>query len=498
MHKPEEEKVNCNFLEEIFPVSAVTRSKSKMICEEEDLSIKDLFVNSGKVSGKEGEECSKSELKETEWTREAFIKEQKKDAEVANLRNLVGRGDKEGDKYVIESDILFRKFMPSVSSKDETWKAINQIVVPMKYREAVLRKAHEDLFAGHLGIDKTFSKVSRNFFWPGFKKDVKRHCKTCHDCQIAGKPNQTIPKAPLSPIPSIGEPFEHILIDIVGPLPKSTGGVEYVLTIMDRISRYPEAIPLKSTTSPVIVKHLIEFFSRYSLPKTIQSDQGTNFTSRYFRGQMEALGIQHRISTPYHPESQGAIERFHQTLKSMIKKYCLNNISAWAKNLPFLLFAIRSAPNDSLGFSPFELVFGHRVRGPLEVFRDVLEGNDTENNLLDWVSHSREKLFAAWEMAKGNLINSQQKMKEVFDLKAKRRSFERGDQVLVLFPLLRNQLQAELVGPYMVSRKINDLNYVIDMPDRKKKQLVCHINMLKPYYSRIQKPVMNSNASYDD
>ena len=223
VHKPEEEKVNCNFLEEIFPVSAVTRSKSKMICEEEDLSIKDLFVNSGQVSGKEGEECSKSELKETEWTREAFIKEQKKDAEVANLRNLVGRGDKEGDKYVIESDILFRKFMPSVSSKDETWKAINQIVVPMKYREAVLRKAHEDLFAGHLGIDKTFSKVSRNFFWPGFKKDVKRHCKTCHDCQIAGKPNQTIPKAPLSPIPSIGEPFEHILIDIVGPLPKSTG-----------------------------------------------------------------------------------------------------------------------------------------------------------------------------------------------------------------------------------------------------------------------------------
>ena len=77
-------------------------------------------------------------------------------------------------------------------------------------------------------------------------------------------------------------------------------------------------------------------------------------------------------------------------------------------------------------------------------------------------------------------------MKEVFDLKAKRRSFESGDQVLVLFPLLRSQLQAELAGPYMVSRKINDLNYVVDMPDRKKKQLVCHINMLKPYYSRVQ------------
>ena len=224
VYKPEEEKVNCNFLEEIFPVSAVTRSKSKIVCEEEDLGIEDLFVNSGKVSGKEEEECIKLELKETERTREAFLKEQKKDAAVANLLNLVGRRNKEGDKYVMESDILCRKFMPSVSSKDETWKAVNQIVVPMKYQEGILRKDHEDLFAGHLGIDKTFSKVCRNFFWPGFKKDVKRHCKTCHDCQIAGKPNQTIPKAPLSPIPSVVEPFEHILVDIVGPWPKSTEG----------------------------------------------------------------------------------------------------------------------------------------------------------------------------------------------------------------------------------------------------------------------------------
>ena len=126
---------------------------------------------------------------------------------------------------------------------------------------------------------------------------------------------------------------------------------------------------------------------------------------------MEALGIHHKISTPYHPESQGAIEIFCQTQKSMIKKFCLNNTSAWAKNLPFLLFAVRSAPNYSLGFLPFELVFGHQVRGPLEVFRDVLEGYDTGNNLLGWISHSREELFVAWEMVKGNLINSKQKMK---------------------------------------------------------------------------------------
>ena len=494
VYKPEVEKDNCNFVDEVLPVNVVTRSKGKIALEEQDLNISDLFDNCDRIIPSEEEISNKTQLEETEWTRKAFIIEQKEDAEVTNLRSLVERGVKEGDKYIIENDLLFRKFAPLDSSTTDIWKSKRQIVVPLKYRDVILNKAHENLFSGHLGIDKTYKKIVSHFFWPGMKKDVKRHCKTCHRCQITGKPNQTVPKAPLLPIPSIGEPFQHILIDIVGPLPKSTGGVEYILTIMDRISRYPEAIPLKSITSPVIVKHLVDFFSRYGLPMSIQSDQGSNFTSRHFKDQMKAFGIQHIVSTPYHPESQGAIERFHQTLKSMIKKYCIDNVSAWAKNLPFLLFAIRSAPNDSLGFSPFQLIFGHQVRGPLEVLGEVLQGGEKGVNMLNWVSDSREKLFAAWELAKENLVQSQQKMKEVFDIRTKQRTFKEGDEVLVLLPLAGNQLKAKFTGPYVISRKFNYLNYVVSMPDRKKKQLLCHINMLKPYFSRTPKPVLISDT----
>ena len=189
-------------------------------------------------------------------------------------------------------------------------------------------------------------------------------------------------------IPSVGEPFEEVVIDVVGPLPRTKSGKEYVLTIMDRVSRYPEAIPLSSVRSLVIVDALLNFFTKFGLPKVLQSDCGTNFTSKVFESKMKELGIQHRTSVPYRPESQGVVERFHQTLKSMIKKYGGQQERNWDRELPYLLFAIRSAPNDSLGFTPFELVFGHRVRGPLDVIQDYWEVESNDKNLLDYITNS--------------------------------------------------------------------------------------------------------------
>ena len=86
--------------------------------------------------------------------------------------------------------------------------------------------------SGHLGINKTYHKIINHFYWPGLKSDVSRFCKSCHTCQMVGKPNQTIPKAQLQPIPPFDEPFSRILIDCVGPLPRTKSGNEYLLTIM--------------------------------------------------------------------------------------------------------------------------------------------------------------------------------------------------------------------------------------------------------------------------
>ena len=180
-----------------------------------------------------------------------------------------------------------------------------------------------------------------------------------------GIPNQVVPPFPLHPIPAIGEPFEHFIIDCVGPLPRTKTGNQYMLTVMCVSTRFPEAIPLRKITAPAITRALTKFFATFGLPRVVQSDQGSNFLSKTFKQALQTLGVSHAVSSAYHHGSQGALEHWHQTLKSMLKKYCFDTGHGWDEGVPFVLFAIRDAKQESLGFSPAELVFGHKMRGPL-------------------------------------------------------------------------------------------------------------------------------------
>ena len=155
-------------------------------------------------------------------------------------------------------------------------------------------------------------------------------------------------------------------------------------------TRFPEAIPLRIISAKSIVKALIKFFTLVGLPKSIQSDQGSNFMSGLFQQVMDELGIKQYRSSAYHPESQGALERFHQTLKNMIRSYCFDTNRDWDERVHLLLFAVRESVQESLGFSPLELVFGHSVRGPLKLFKEkLLSHDDVSLNLLQYVSDFR-------------------------------------------------------------------------------------------------------------
>ena len=130
---------------------------------------------------------------------------------------------------------------------------------------------------------------------------------------------------------------------------------------------FPEAIPLRNIKTKTIVQALTKYFTLFGLPKSIQSDQGSNFMSGLFQQVMHELKIQQYKLIAYHPESQGALERFHQTLKRMMRTYCLETGKDWEDGIHLLLFAARESVQELLGFSPFELVFGHTVRGPLDL-----------------------------------------------------------------------------------------------------------------------------------
>lgn len=187
--------------------------------------------------------------------------------------------------------------------------------------------------------------------------------------------------APLRLIPAICEPFEHVLIDCVGPLPKLKTGNQYILTMMCAATHFPEVILLRSIKDRVIIK----IFSIFRLSKRIQTDQGTNFLANVFAQVMTELAIKHQVSSAFHPESQGTLERFHQTLKAMLPKYCVESNREWDEGLPFLLFDVRETPQESTGFSPADLVLGHLVRGPLHLLQEkwLSDKPTPSQNILD-------------------------------------------------------------------------------------------------------------------
>ena len=381
--------------------------------------------------------------------------------------------------------ILMRKWRPREVPANEEWQVVHQIVVPKKYRVEILHLAHESAMAGHLGVNKTYLKILNHFYWPRLRKEVARYCKVCYVCQVVGKLNQVIPPAPLQPIPVCGKPFSHIIIDCVGPLPKTKSSNKYLLTIMCRFTCFPEAISLRNIKAPRIADSLVKFFTFVGLLISVQSDQGSNFMSSVMQQAVFQLGIKQYKSSAYHPESQGILERFHQTLKNMIRAYCFQYEKEWDQGIHLLLFAVQEAVQESLGFSPFELVFGHTVRGPLKLLKEHwLAEEEPLTNLLDQVSTLRNRLTVACELARKNMKSAQTKMKGWYDKKAKQRSFKVGDKVLVLLPIVNHPLQARYAGPYLVMKKVNEVDYIIHTPDRQKSRRLCHINIMKPYTER--------------
>ncbi len=177
--------------------------------------------------------------------------------------------------FLLDNGVLVRRWSPS-SGDEFDCGVVVQIVIPAVYRDQILSLAHESPWAGHLGVNKTYDLILRHFFWPGQKSDVVKHCRTCRTCQVVGKPNQVIPPAPLRPIPVVGEPFERVLVDCVGPLPRTKAGHQYLLTIMCTSTRFPEAVPLRKITANVVTRALTKFFTTFGLPRTVQTDQGVS------------------------------------------------------------------------------------------------------------------------------------------------------------------------------------------------------------------------------
>ncbi|XP_044155688.1 uncharacterized protein LOC122942250, partial [Bufo gargarizans] len=371
-----------------------------------------------------------------------------------------GQGGLEKEQFIWENGRLYR--LTETRGNAPGPKQKRQLVVPRKYRQELLRIGHDVPLAGHLGIRKTGYRVTQNFFWPGVSDDVRAYCQTCEVCQRIGKKGDHT-KAKLVSMPIIEEPFTRVAVDIIGPLAQpSRSGKRYILTIVDYATRYPEAVALSNIQAETVAEALVKVFSRVGFPKEVLSDQGTQFTAEVTQQIWKTCGVKSLTSSPYHPQTNGLCERFNGTLKQMLKSFT-GAYKDWERFLPHLLFAYREVPQESTGFSPFELLYGRRVRGPLDLIKDHWEGQtEIEGTpVVPYVLELRDRMEELAQTVRENLRAAQQRQKVWYDRRARQRSFQIGQKVMVLRPVRTDKLQAAWQGPYKVIGQICDTTYTI-------------------------------------
>jgi len=200
------------------------------------------------------------------------------------------------------------------------------------------------------------------------------------------------------------------------------------------------------------------------------------------------FGINQIRSSAYHPQTNGACERFIGTLKSMLRSLTEKFPDSWDTALPWILFAYREVPVETLGSSPFDLLFGRSVAGPLSLLKSAwIQDTDlrgAKQNVVEFILGTRERLRHALDVATEHATQERSRAKRWYDRRAYQRTFQPGDKVLVLLPIPGNPLQSKFHGPYVVEQQLGPVDYVVSTPDRRKTKRICHVNLLEAYHER--------------
>ena len=199
-------------------------------------------------------------------------------------------------------------------------------------------------------------------------------------------------------------------------------GNRYILTMVDYATRYPEAIALPSIETERVAEALLDIFSRVGIPSEVLSDRCTEFLSNVMQEVNILLSIKHLVTTPYHPQCNGLVEKFHWVLKSMLRKLCSEKPKDWDKYLSTVLLAYREVPQVSTGFAPFELLYGRKVRGPMDILKELwvgeIDSNETKTTY-QYIVDLKEKLEETCKLAQSELEKAQGKGKYYHDKRSK-------------------------------------------------------------------------------
>lgn len=370
------------------------------------------------------------------------------------------------DLLFFQNRVLYYKFHDILAPR-------NLLVVPQSLKTEILEYFHDHSYAGHMGRDNTIRNIKKSFYWYQVYSDVAVYVKTCAACSKNKKSNKR-KKAALRQYHA-GSPMERVHLDILGPFNISTKGNRYVLVMVDQFTKWLECVPLPDQSAEKIAISAVDnFFCTFGMPFTIHTDQGANFVGSVFKSLCDLLNIRKTQTTPYHPQSNGQVERYNRTIIEMIRCLKLKSEKDWDVYLTHITSAIRCLENPSTGFSANRLMLGREVNKPVHVHYGLQgEGSVNEGEYvkkLDFVMRETHKI------ARDNLKGTLLKRKRDYDVSLKQEIYDVGDFVYKLNSATKKGVSKKLLpifdGPFVVTRVMSPI--LIEIENSKRKTIVHH------------------------
>ena len=363
-----------------------------------------------------------------------------------------------------------------------------QYIVPddRDLRQRILTEMHTTAFTGgHLGRDKLFQRIAQTFWWPTMHADAADFVKSCSVCQAVKPSNRATPGL-LKPIPIPDRPMQCITMDFVGPLPRTPRQHEYVLTVVDRMSKFMLLLPLRDITVESTVRALQRHYvAIWGLPANIVTDRGPQFMTNLWKTLWQALGTSLSFTAPYHPQADGQSERMNRTWKDMLRAFADREArGTWDLLLPSIQHAFNSSVHAGSKTSPFEVLFGYASRVPATIGFP----QPTETVYLHAMEVYRKQ-------AHRFLADYQKAMKASADRHRRDVKYQVGDRVLVDATKQhltdargnpRHKLDGMWWGPYTVTevwdRNPNAVRVDFDPTTTKAKHSVINVSHLRPFH----------------
>ena len=285
-------------------------------------------------------------------------------------------------------------------------------MVTESLRPRILSLAHYHKLAGHPGQSRMYYTMRQRFYWPHMAADIQATVRICHAC---AKNRIRLRKQtnPLKAFPAT-VPLRHVSIDILGALKKIKQGNRWVLVMTDRFTKLTQVVPMKKITAQHVAIAFVEHWVfKYGPPKTLLSDNGSNFASKFFQRMCSYIGVANMYTSTYHPQTNGQVERYNRKILAMLRNYVNEHQDDWNEYVTALTYAYNTSVHRSTGTTPFDLVLSHPP-ARFTLHYDVAEPRFDPNS-----KKSREDYIRRLEMAilkaRDRLKKTQLRYKQEFD-----------------------------------------------------------------------------------